>query len=72
MTTSTAHSAICFFEYNWTSGVWGFRIADRWTAFRDTWSWQTLDEVKSDVAAAGLVLVKTDSRTYALMCPTAA
>lgn len=61
---------MCVFEYNWTANCWQFRIGDEWTNYRGARSWATLKDVKADVAAQGLVLVKTDSRTYCLKCPT--
>jgi len=60
---------MCFFEFNWTADAWQFRIGDRFTDFRGTRYWTTLADVKRDVANQGLVLVKTDSRTYQLACP---
>lgn len=61
---------MCFFEFNWTADCWQFRIGDHFTDYRGTRSWPTLKDVKAEVAAHGLVLKKTDSRTYQLLCPT--
>jgi hypothetical protein len=60
---------MCFFEYNWTALCWQFRIGDRFTDFRGQRSWGSLREVQDHMAQHGLVLVKTDSRTYMLACP---
>ena len=58
---------MCYFEYNWTAGVWQFRIADRWTDFRGRRSWDHLADIKADLPA-GTCLVKTASRTWQLVC----
>jgi hypothetical protein len=60
---------MCFFAFNWTANCWQFRIGGRWTDFRGVRSWTTLEDVEHDVALAGLVLAKTDSRTYELQTP---
>jgi hypothetical protein len=60
---------MCFFEFNWTANCWQFRIGGQWEDFRGVRSWATLKDVEHDVALAGLVLVKTDSRTYELRTP---
>src|SRR5271166_3962537 len=60
---------MCFFELNWTACCWQFRIGDRFTDYRGRRSWESLDEIKREVKEQGLVLVKTDSRTYQLACP---
>lgn len=60
---------MCFFEFNWTANCWQFRIGDHWTDYRGQRSWESLKDIKRDVAAHGLVLKKTDSRTYQLLCP---
>jgi hypothetical protein len=57
---------MCFIEYNWTAGVWSFRIGDCWTDYRGVRSLPSLNEWRDLVASQGLCLTKTDSRTYLL------
>lgn len=54
-----------FLEYNWTAGVFAFRIGESFTDFRGVRSWPTLADAIDAFAAAGMKLGrKTDSRTW--------
>ncbi len=54
-----------FIEFNWTANVYQFRIGQSFTDFRGVRSWDSLDDARSDLEAAGLRLgCKTDSRTW--------
>lgn len=56
---------LCFVEFNWTANVYQFRIGKSFTDFRGTRSWETIADVRADLAAAGLRLGdKTDSLTW--------
>ena len=57
--------AICFIEYNWTAGVFQFRVGQSFTDFRGERSWPDMASVKAALAAGGCRLgKKTDSRTW--------
>lgn len=59
-----------FVEYDWTFNVYRFRFGDTFTDWRGFRSLPSLSEVKALLGEAGCKLGrKTDSRTWAIVCP---
>lgn len=57
---------MCFIEYNWTAGVYAFRIGERFTDFRGVRSLPSITEWREWLATFEIALRKTDSRTWKL------
>jgi hypothetical protein len=56
-----------YLEYNWTAGVYIFRVGDVPTDVRGYRSAESLEEARWILSTAGLKLgKKTDSRTWAI------
>lgn len=54
-----------YIEFDWTFGVYRFRVGQTFTDLRGVRSWESIDGVKADLRAADLRLGrKTDSRTW--------
>lgn len=65
----TKENSICFVEYDWTFGVYRFRIGQTFTDFRGVRSWESLKDCRADLKAAGCYLGKrTDSLTWPVHC----
>lgn len=58
-----------FIEYDWTFGVYRFRIGQNFTDFRGVRYFETLKEWRAFLAEAHCrVGKKTDSRTWEVIC----
>jgi hypothetical protein len=57
-----------FLEYNWTACCYQARFGDTFTDIRGERSWNSFNEAKAAIEAAGLKIGrKTDSRTWEIV-----
>lgn len=58
---------MCFIEYNWTAGVYSFRIGERFTDYRGTRSLPTLADWRRLLAQDKTKLVRVSGRPWRLV-----